>query len=50
LFCRQYAASAEAALAATGSPTVFSQECFVDEIAPQLVRVARVAGPTLPDA
>jgi IclR family acetate operon transcriptional repressor len=39
-----------AALAATGSPTVFSQECFVDEIAPQLVRVARVAGPTLPDA
>jgi IclR family acetate operon transcriptional repressor len=41
---------AVAALAATGSPAVFSEELLVDEVAPQLARVARVAGQALPDA
>jgi hypothetical protein len=29
---------------------VFSEELLVDEVAPQLARVARVAGQALPDA
>lgn len=41
---------AVAALAATGSPTVFTESLLIEEVAPQLTRVARVAGQALPDA